>query len=72
MTSLLKKNNKTAPIMEENEEAQSPDSEQHLSVTHNSWVTSGESTESVKMTNSALFSTKSPIDLWTMPVNGKE
>lgn len=58
--------------MEENEDTQSPEDE-HVSVTHNSWVTPGENTDSVKTTDSSLTSaTKSPINLWTFPMNGKE
>jgi len=77
VSSLLKKNNKTAPIMEENEEAheeiQSSESE-HMSVPHNSWVNPGpeENTDSLKLTNSSFPTTKSPINLWTMPLNGNE
>ena len=56
--------------MEENEEVPSPENEHQL-VTHNSWVASGESTDSVQKTNSTISMTKSPISLWTMPVNGK-
>ena len=70
VSSLLKKNNKTVPIMEENEEASSPENE-HLLVTHNSWVASGESTDSVQKTNSTISMTRSPISLWTTPMNGK-
>lgn len=70
VSALLKKNNKTAPIMEENEEVHTPE-DKHPSVTHNSWVTPGDSIDSVqKNNNSALSTTKSPINLWTMPVNG--
>ena len=56
--------------MEENEEVSSPENE-HLLVTHNLWIASGESTDSVQKTNSTISMTKSPISLWTMPVNGK-
>lgn len=69
VSALLKKNNKTAPIMEENEEVQSSDTE-HLSMPHNSWMAPGESTHSVQKTNLALSTTKSPANLWTMPING--
>ena len=69
MTSLLKKNNKTVPIMEENEET--PENE-HLPVMHrDSWVSPGDSTDSVQNTNSTISMTKSPINLWTKPLNGK-
>ena len=58
--------------MEENEEVHTPE-DKHPSVTHNSWVTPGDSIDSVqKNNNSALSTTKSPINLWTMPVNCKQ
>lgn len=58
--------------MEENEEAQSSEAD-HLPATHNSWIAPVESTDSVQKTNSTLSMTKSPpMNLWTMPVNGKE
>ena len=73
VSSLLKKNNKTTPIIEENEETQFSESDHIPSSSHNSWITPGESTDSMKLTNSTSAATKSPINLWTMPAtNGKE
>lgn len=70
VSSLLKKNNKTAPIMEENEEALSSESEQ-TSVTPNSWVSPEDSMEAFKNTLTSVPATKSPLNLFMSPMNGK-
>ena len=58
--------------MEENEETLSSENE-HLPVMHrDSWVSPGDSTDSVQNTNSTISMTKSPLSWWTKPVNGKK
>jgi len=66
---VFKKNNKTAPIMEENEEALSSESEQ-TSVTPNSWVSAEDSMEAFKNTLASVPATKSPLNLFMSPING--
>ena len=68
--SLLKKYNKTAPIMEENEEALSSESEQ-ASASENSWVSPVDSAETFKNSVGSVPPSKSPLNMFISPMNGE-
>ncbi|XP_065906928.1 ADP-ribosylation factor-like protein 13B [Dysidea avara] len=68
VSSLLKRNNRTAPIMEENEDVLS--SESKMSVTQNSWVSPEDSMEAFKNTIASVPATRLPLNLFMSPMNG--